>query len=308
MKAYFALQYKMTNRKLRAAGVHPLLAYTLGVLVFVVLALYLFQKTSFAKYLFVLGYLSIVFPLTAKDRSDFLHTVFGDQENRRIRVLENGILSLPFVVVLAIKGAFWELSVLLLLGSVLAIFSFHSSTNLSIPTPFAKQPFEFTVGFRKTFFIFPIAYGLTIIAISVDNLNLGIFSMLLLFLTAMNYYLKPEPQYYVWIHSHTPNAFLFYKIRVATKNMLLLCSPILLGLLAFYPSNYGLLLLFFMAGLLLLCTVIMAKYAAYPRELNLPETILLALSIVLPLFVVFTLPFFYSKALKQLNSILHDKH
>ena len=49
---------------------------------------------------------------------------------------------------------------------------FRTSLNFSMPTPFSKNPFEFTTGFRRTLLIFPLAYALTVIAINVDNLNL----------------------------------------------------------------------------------------------------------------------------------------
>ena len=50
---------------------------------------------------------------------------------------------------------------------------FQTNFNLTIPTPFSKKPFEFSTGFRRSFFMFPIAYILTFIAIRVDNFNLA---------------------------------------------------------------------------------------------------------------------------------------
>ena len=76
-----------------------------------------------------------------------------------------------------------------------------------MPTPFSKNPFEFTTGFRRTLLIFPLAYALTVIAINVDNLNLGIFSILLIFLIVLSFYSKPEEEYYVWVHADTPKSF-----------------------------------------------------------------------------------------------------
>lgn len=39
----------MNNRKLKEAGMHPLLGYLLGIVAFILLSEYLFQKTAFAE-------------------------------------------------------------------------------------------------------------------------------------------------------------------------------------------------------------------------------------------------------------------
>lgn len=225
---------------------------------------------------------------------------------KRLRVLENLIVCIPFVFILVYKSNFIEASILFLLSIILVLVSFQTNLNFTIPTPFSKRPFEFLVGFRKTFFIFPIAYALTVIAINVDNLNLGVFSMLLIFLTTLSFYTKPENEYYVWIHAETPKSFLKNKIIVATKFVALLVSPILFSLLIFYLTDFGMILLFFLIGLLFLWTIILAKYSAYPDEMNLPEGIIIALSIFFPPILLIIIPFFYGKSINRLKSILND--
>ncbi|MBK7030860.1 MAG: hypothetical protein IPH45_17355 [Bacteroidales bacterium] len=132
MKSYLTLQYRMLNRHLQEAGLQPWVGYPLFLLAFIGLSEYLFQKTSFAAYFFLLFALSII--------SD------------------------PFSPAIFIRN-----------------FSFtthNSRWNFTIPTPFSKHPFEFAVGFRKTFLAWLFAYFLTIMAISVGNFNLGVFSWL----------------------------------------------------------------------------------------------------------------------------------
>ena len=87
---------------------------------------------------------------------------------------------------------------------ILAFIHFNTTLNFTIPTPFYKKPFEFAVGFRTTFFIFPLAYLLTYISIFVNNFNLGVFSMLLIFLVALSYYSKLEQEYYIWSYNLSP--------------------------------------------------------------------------------------------------------
>ncbi len=273
MKDYFDLQLVMTNRKIKETGINPVLGYLLGLIAFVLLSEYIFHKTEFAKYLVFLACLSFQFKLSEKGRTDFLLSTFGDKSKNKIRVLENLIICIPFISILAYKNLFFEACILFLCSIILALFSFQSNLKFTIPTPFSKRPFEFSTGFRKTFFVFPIAYALTIIAVNVGNLNLGIFSMLLIFLTTLSYYSKPEGEYYVWVHADTPKSFLKKKIILATKNSVLLTIPILVGLLIFYLIEFELILLFLLIGTLFLWTMILAKYSAFPEGINLPEGI-----------------------------------
>lgn len=307
MKDYFFLQYIMTNRTLKEAGINPLFGYILGLLAIVIVSEIIFLKTAFAKYLLILICIAILVKLSEKNRSDFLLTAFGDTVKRKIRVIENLIISIPFIAILIVKNAIFESLILLFISSLIAIVPFQVNLNFSIPTPFSKNPFEFPVGFRKSFYLFPIAYALSIIAISVDNLNLGIFSMLLIFLISMSYYLKPENEYYVWIHASTAKRFLINKIKLASKNVLLLSLPVLLCLLIYYPGMFIQILIFFIIGICFLWTVILAKYSAYPREMNVSEAILLALSIYFPPLLLAILPFFYTKSISKLKVFLNDQ-
>lgn len=306
MKDYFYLQFIRTNRKIKEVGLNPLLAYLLGLIAFVLLSDYIFLKTDFAKYLLILTCFSLQFKLSNKNRTDFLLSTFGDKTKIKIRVLENSIICIPFVALLFFKSFPFEAIMLLICSMIIALFSFHSNLNLTIPTPFSKKPFEFSTGFRNTFYLFPIAYTLTFVAIYVDNLNLGIFAFLLIFLTSISYFYKPEHEYYVWIHRDSTKVFLKKKVINASKNTTLLVIPILMVLLIFYPNEFKLILIFYLIGLLFLWTVILAKYAAYPEEMNVPEGIIIAICIYFPPLLLFIIPFFYKKSISKLNYLLHD--
>jgi hypothetical protein len=308
MKDYFNLLLVLTNRKIREAGLHPVLGYLLGFAVFILLSEYIFYKTEFAKYLVILVCLSFQFQLSEKNRTEFLLSTFGDKTKNEIRILENLLVCFPFVSILLFKDLLFEAGILALCSIVFALVSFHSHFNLSIPTPFSKKPFEFSTGFRKTFFIFPMAYVLTLIAINVDNLNLGIFSFLLILLTTLGYYSTPEQEYYVWVHSETPRIFLKNKVLNASKNATFLTAPILMSLLIFYPTEFALILGIFFLGLLFLWTIILAKYSAYPGEMNLPEGMAIAFSLLFPPLLLAIIPFFYLKSITKLKFLLNDKN
>jgi hypothetical protein len=130
--------------------------------------------------------------------------------------------------------------------------------------------------------------------------------MMLIFLISLSYYTKPEQEYYVWIHAESPATFLKNKILNATKNASFLVLPILTGLLIFYPTEFGLILLFFVAGIMYLWAIILAKYSAYPGEMNLPEGIVIAFSLYFPPLLLAIIPYFYTKSINKLKTILND--
>ena len=308
MKDYFKLQFILINRKIEDAGMKPALGYILGLIAFVLLSIEIFIKTEYAKYLVILICLSLQFKLSEKNRTEFLQSTFGDKIKNNIRILENLIICVPFIIILLFNSCFVEAIFLILYSIMSALFSFQTTFNLTIPTPFSKKPFEFSRGFRTTFFMFPIAYILTCIAIHVDNLNLGIFALLLVFLTTLNYYFMHEPEYYVWVHGETPKMFLKNKIFNASKNTILLTAPIVISLFIFYPQEFHFILLFLLIGLLFLWTIILAKYSAYPKGRNIIVGIVFAFSFFFPPLLLAIMPFLYFKSINKLNVLLHDKN
>ncbi len=304
MKEYFVLQYKMTNRRLKAFGLQPVFAYLLILASFTGLSIYLFYKTEFAQYLYILISLALTSKLSEIRRNDFLRFCFNDKHYKLIRIIENLISSLPFLIFLIYKQNLIASIILILISLILALSSFKTSLNFTIPTPFFKKPFEFTVGFRNTFFIFPIAYILSLIAIYVDNFNLGIFSLLLVFLVVLGFYTKPENEYFVWSFAMRPKKFILEKVKTALLFTSLLSLPIILALCFFYYINIDALIAVYIIGCVCLITIISAKYAAYPNEMNLPEGIIIVLSFSFPPLLLLVAPYFYIKATNKLQRYL----
>lgn len=304
MKEYFQLQYKMINRKLSDFGIHPIICYFLLTLIFTGLSVYLFYITSFAPYAYILIALYFSSKLSETRRNGFLRICFGNGQYRKVRVIENLIIIIPFIIFLIYRLQFYSIIILTVLSVLFALLSFRTTGNFTIPTPFYKRPFEFTVGFRNTFFLFIITYGLTIIAIAVNNFNLGVFSLMFTFLIILYYHLNPENEYFVWIYSLTPAKFLIEKIKTAFIFSFYLSIPILLILSIFYFEHIGILLLFFLLGYLYLTTVILAKYAAYPNEIDLVQGIIMAICLVMPPLLIVVIPFFANQSANELKKFL----
>lgn len=304
MKEYFELQYKMTNRKFKDSGFNPLLAYFVLATLFVGLSIYLFQKTEFAKYIYLLFALTLIGKLSETRRTEFLKICYDNIQLKKIRITENLICSIPFFTFLLYKQLFVYTGLLLTLTTILALVNFQTTFKFTIWTPFSKRPFEFTTGFRNTFYVFFTAYALTIIAVLINNFNLGVFAMLLVFATTLSYYSMPENEYYVWIHNLKPKAFLFSKIKTALLFSSSIALPIAIILAIFNPQYIGLLSLFFLIGWAFLISLIVSKYAAYPDEMNITQGIFLALCIWFPPILIVLIPYLFKQSENRLVGLL----
>jgi hypothetical protein len=304
MQEYFQLQFKIANRKLIDFGLPLLIGYTLLPVMFILLSGYLFSKTEFAIYIYGLFALSFVSKLSEPKRNYFLKSVFNKKNYLKLRIVENIIYSIPFILFLVYKQLFILALLLCLLSMSIALFNFRTNLNIAIPTPFGKNPFEFVVGFRKTFYIFPIAYFLTFISISVGNFNLGIFSMILIGIVCLSYYSKLENEYFVWNFNLSSKEFLFEKVKTSLTYFTLLALPIILALSISFFDKINILIVFFLLCYIYLLTIVFAKYSAFPNQMNLPQGILIGAGFMFPPILLIVTPLFYSQAIKKLNTIL----
>ena len=307
MKEYFKLQSTMTKRKL-SDGSRPIVGYLLALLMLLIFIglsiLLLYSGITFAPYIYMLVSLFFTSKLSEIKRNDFLKSCFGSKQYKKVRMLENLIVALPFVIFLICKQQFYSAIILVAITILMALLNFKATYNITIPTPFFKKPFEFTTGFRNTFFMFFIAYGLAIIAVTVDNFNLGVFSLALVFLTILSYYLKPENEYFVWSYSLTSPKFLIEKIRIAFLFSLYLCSPVLVLLSIFYIEHIGILLFCVLLGYSYLAAIILAKYSAYPDEMDFVQAIIMTVCLMFPPMLIVVIPFFANKSVTKLNEFL----
>jgi hypothetical protein len=291
---------------MKATGFSPIIAYLIVILGFYAISFLLFSKTEFADYFYSLISLSFISKLSEKGRTDFLKTIFSNRNYRKLRILENLILTFPFLIFLVYQQSFLVALALICLSTLLSVFNFSNNFNYTIPTPFSKQPFEFVVGFRKTFFIIPFSYFLIYQSVLVDNFNLGISSMLLITLIVLSFYLKPENEFFVWNFSTTSKHFLRSKIKIALLYFTLLSLPIIISLLLFFPKEIIIVLAFLLLSYIYIITIIFVKYSAYPNEISLTEGILISTSLMFPPLLLIITPLLYNKSIKQLNNILEN--
>ena len=297
------LQFRLINRKLKDFWFNAIVGYVFVTALFVGLSLWLFYKISFAEYVFVLCSFGLTSRLSEIKRNDFLKLCFG-KRTAMVRIIENLIVSIPFIAMLVYQRCFLFVGILLLINTLMALTNFRTSFSLTIPTPFAKRPFEFTIGFRNTFYLFAIAYCLTIIAASVDNFNLGVFSLLLVYFSIYSYYLRLENEYFVWIYALTAGHFLLEKIKTGLLLSSIIAMPIVVLSGIRFSDNMLPLLVFFALGMVFLLTVILMKYSAFPDEPGLLQGVLFMLALFFPPMLVIVIPFFLKLSIQHLNKFL----
>ena len=304
MQFYFRLQYKRINRIVREAGIHPLPGFLIILLIGVIASIKIFQELPHPDWIYPGFALSILSVFGGRERNNFLQITLKKADYRKIRIIENTLLAFPFVVFCIIQGEYLSGLAILILGAAISLFNQVSSFDFVLPTPFSKRPFEFTSGFRASFWLFLLAYFFSYQSIRVGNFNLGIFSLCLPFLTILSFYVKPEPLFYVWVHAQNPRAFLTKKLKTAFLFSFLVSLPILLSLLFFFPERGFLLFAFELLGFLFVFSALLGKYAYYPSELNLIASLALGLCFLVPPVLLVILPFFFIRAKQNLQFIL----
>jgi len=297
----------MLNRHFQNLGFPALLGYLFSIIGFIGCSYLLFLKVSFAAYIYTFLALVVISNTSKTDRNDFLKTCFPTKKYTKIRVFENIILSLPFLLFLVYKFEFLAVFLLVFGAVIFALININPQFNFTLPTPFSKTPFEFTVGFRKSYAIILFAYFIVIMAISVSNFNLGAFAFAIVFFLILGYYSVPENEFFVWIFAASPAQFLRYKILTTLRFTMILCLPIMILLFVFFIEKWWIISLIPIVGFIYITTFILAKYAAFPKEVNIPQVVLFVISIAFPPFLLLIIPYFYNKAIKSLRLILKSK-
>ena len=246
-------------RQLKEMGIQPILALIIAIIGLTSGTLLLYSKTELAPWIIVIIGLSILIKASENNRVNHLKTIFNTIEFRRIRILENSILTTSFLLILIIQLNLVPAFVLVISSILLSFYKSKKSTNFTIPTPFSKRPFEFTSGFRKTILAFIGVIILFVISIKFENFNLGVFCLISIFLITISYYSSPEEKLFVWIFNDTPKQFIQRKIKIAIRFSLLLSAPLIITLLILKPEQYFVITVFSSLGLLALITMVIAK-------------------------------------------------
>lgn len=306
MKEYFLLQFKLFDRKIADFGIKPkIIVYILLITIFILSSISTLSKITYGAFIYTFLYTYLIHFLNNRQRNDFLKIHLKKRLFINIRIAENLLISIPFITFLLIYQQLLASIILLTFSILLALVNLKKSDSITIPTPFSKRPFEFIVGFRRIFWVFPILYFLAVMAIYSGNDRLGFFSLGMIFLViGMSFYTNPEDEFFIWVHSQNPQDFLLEKFKIASIQSVFCYLPSLIALSITFPNSIHLLLIIVLAGYFLIASSIFMKYAAYPMQIDIGSVILLVTSILfLPLLAA--LPFlFFIQAKNKLSNYL----
>jgi hypothetical protein len=301
---HFNLQGRLLWRRLGDLGPYPVFSLLVIIMLYVAGIVYLFHRTTYAPIIIVAIGVFVINEARTPRRIQFLRSIYSSGRFHKIRILEDLIVASPFIIPLLIQRHLIHAVVLAVFAAATSSWGFNWKVMRTIPTPFGSRPFEFAVGFRKTFVFILIAYGVAILSIPVGNANLGMVAYLALFVIIATYYLEPEQVHFVWSYSLEARRFIIEKIKTCLLHMSMLNLPALLLIAVFYPGSWMQLMAVFIIGHCFVIMMLLAKYAAYPERIGLSESVLIGLCVYLPPAMLVLIPYFYTRSLQRLKRIL----
>jgi len=301
---YLKIRKNILDRKLVEFGIHPVAAYVIVPLLFLLLSFLLFYKTQFALYIYMTYAIVSVAFNSERKKNDFLKLYFQDKDFRKLRVLENLLFIAPFALFLFFKMEWLAGIGLLAIAALLSFLRSDLSRTLYLPTPFGTYPYEFATGFRK---LLPFYLGLVFLlamAVLVSNFNLGLFALAIIPFLCMNFYADLENPFYVWIYDKSVQEFLVHKCLVSMLYLAILLFPFCLTLILVFPEMVKFTLVVSILTFLYLASYIIFKYVRFPKNFALGHVFLMAISYVFPPLLLFTLAYYLPKAKLNLKTYL----
>ena len=217
---------------------------------------------------------------------------------------ENLLCAVPFSTFLVFKNHYLIGLLTFFMSGILSLLNNVSRIRYQIPSPFSKHPYEFTVGFRRFYLIILAIYVLTFISIYYHNLNLGLFSLLILFLLCLTFYSHLDPIFYVWIHAQAPKIFLMNKIKTALFYSFCLSLIIILPRIYFYINDIQIIFVTFGIGIFYIVAGVLSVYVNYPKRMTLSQQLQLGFGIIFPPILLLVIPNFYLQATNRLKVYL----
>lgn len=301
---YFRLQAKRISRKTAEFGLHPILAVILSPILFIGLSLFFFAKVPFAEYVYPTLALYFIVGKDTHQKLRFLSTQFDRYSLFKIRLLENLLICVPFMVFLVYKSYWIQASVLLCFSLLLAGLKPLKSNMNRMPTPFSNIPFEFPIGFRKSIVFVMLSYIIVLIALQVDNFNLGLVILGFQFFIILTFYSQVEPIHFVRIFDGSAQNFLWKKLKTGILYSLYFVLPISILLTTFNPDKFLFILIVIALGLLLVSLMICVKYSSFPKSMSVIDSIIFAVSLGIPPLMLFFIPKLYKKSIAHLKPVL----
>lgn len=301
---YFSLQWKLIQRQIIDFGIPLTIALIGAPILFFGLSAVLYSRTEYAAFILVATCISWQLKISNSKRIEFLKLQYKSSLFLKIRLIENLLVVLPFSLILAMHADWIFLIAAFVFSIALIFYKQRRLFHFSLPTPFAKKPFESIIGFRTFYAFYPICIALLLIAYKVSNPNLAFVALALTSLSSLLFYQLLEPTFWIWIHSTNAKQFLSNKVKTAVFQHLIMFTPITLICVLLFPVYWYFGLAILLMSAVYLSLTVIAKYANYPNQISVIDGILVGISMFIPILLPFSFYYFLKKSRQQLASLL----
>lgn len=304
MHYYFKLQLTRLHRRFRSWQLVPWFAWLVGTVLFVGLCALVLERGADYAWLIVIVCASTVARLSREARNDWLRGLFQPADYRRLRLLENAVITAPFTLMLLLWRHWLPAFITVLAAFLLSLYVSKRSGGRSWPTPFSDRPFEQATGIRRYWYLVPLYGYLLFQALWVGNYELGAFVLAVSWLTGLQTYATPEPLEMLRAYTMTPASFLWRKFRWGALQLLWWTLPVVLPLLLFFPERWWITLILMLLAFPNFALMLMLKYYRYPSEQSVMEGIIFAVSLFIPPVLPLSIHFYYRRATDRLYAML----
>lgn len=293
---------------------HPTIGLPLIAGIFIFISAMVYYKAPYPAWIYTFIALSSITEVQHTKTNSFLAQTVNTKMLFRIKLTENLLILLPFVIVMCYYQSWWQITV------ALPLVVLYSASNKklprpkvkALPVPFRGHSYEANFGFRS---MFP-AYVLYVLLLVVGSLVQNVYVLLAPFFIQLLFiqlsFSEVEDPQYIWMHRMSANAFLKDKFVTLLRNYAIVFTPFLVAGLIAYTNEWSLLLLCFIVGLVSVTGAMLIKYLLYPAQFIIQVTQLmffggavggLAMPQMLAVCIVFIV-YAVVRARKKLKTIL----
>ncbi len=295
------LEWKRLNRRLKDWGLaKELIILTLFI---ALILLTILAKKSFILFS-ILSYLLIQSAMGVKE-NQFYKSILQEKNYLFFKRCKMVLYALPFLGILMYYGQWLHvLGVLTLVTLIPERLNTFSITNGSIPSPFPTFSYKHNISFRKYFFLQLALLFLIIPAYKYHNFRLALFSVISIQIVIQLGAFLIEPRTYIQIHSRNSNQFLWQQVKNLWIHFIRWPGPIIALLLLLFPHEW----IWFVVVIILVMLHgtywIFLMYSKWPKEIQIPDVLLILISIWFPPLLILMMPFAFKKASENLKTVL----
>lgn len=311
---YISLRLKQFVRFFSSNGIHPLIGITILLLLFTIASVAIFQKLPYAVWIYLALALFSLLELQPAKMNVVLRQQVTANTFFRAKLLENILITIPFLVFLCYKLEWGPAALLLLTVVPYSYYSFSlpKPRLRTLASPFPAYAFEYHNMFRIVMPVYAIYLLLLIVGVVSGNFYVMLAPFFLLLFVMQTAYGLPEDVSYIWLYRCSAARFLQKKMLALLIAYACSFLPFLLTGLVFYTSSFGMVVVCFIAGLIAMTGALFIKYQFYPSALVTQITQLIffgfAVSAIAspPVFIILLLftGFSYVRAKRNIKSIL----